>query len=276
MAGGARWRWTVGLGAWALACTTNPYATGTSSSAGVGHDETTAGEASTSRGSATDTGGGTGDGDAGMTTAPATTMPPSDSTGTSAAAESSTGEDVPPQVEEVLERASLGSCYEPMWCYLGDVFNPAGGPMWMQECFTATLAPPFELVELEVIVRGLAPEVSNVQLEVYAHDGMTGPGMLLGTRPVDVAGLAIGANAIAVMPPIPIDQANVCFGLAAPDPGLAGSLGVSVNEAFVQPEVSFFRLQGGGGCNFPAWADVMDVNPMPAGNWCIRGTIREL
>jgi hypothetical protein len=148
--------------------------------------------------------------------------------------------------------------------------------MWMQECFTATLAPPFELVELEVIVRGLAPEVSNVQLEVYAHDGMTGPGMLLGTRPVDVAGLAIGANAIAVMPPIPIDQANVCFGLAAPDPGLAGSLGVSVNEAFVQPEVSFFRLQGGGGCNFPAWADVMDVNPMPAGNWCIRGTIREL
>jgi hypothetical protein len=148
--------------------------------------------------------------------------------------------------------------------------------MWMQECFTATLAPPFELIELEAVVRGLAPQVTNVQLQVYADGGAAGPGVLIDSRAVNVGSLVLGTNTIAVEPPIGIGVTDVCIGLAAPDAGLAGSLGVAVNEAFLQNDASYFRLMNGAGCNFPAWTDVVDANPTPEGNWCIRGTIRDL
>lgn len=283
------------LGACATACAPNTAGVGSGGAGGVNQDDTAddgsagpgSGTGATSQGSADGTGGGSGaatDDAGGSTTNPPPPPPPppidtgdSDTAGDTAAG-STTGEDVPPPPpdEELLEHATFGGCIEPLWCYSGDVFNPAGGAMWMQECFTASLAPPFELVELEVVVRGLAAQVTNVDVEVYANNGAAGPGPLLGSRSVDVAGLGIGSNIITVDTPISINQANICIGVAAPDAGLAGALGVAVNEGFTQGDVSFFRLQGGGGCNHPAWTDVIDLNPNPAGNWCIRGTIREL
>lgn len=272
----------LGLGAWVLACMPNASGVG-NRPIGVYDGGGTTETSGTTGPGGTEPGVPTGSADAtdgsGM---PTTTLPPDDSgDGEGSSTTTTTGEpsdgtstgEVPPPLTELLEHASFDACNLPLWCYSnGDIFDPAGGPMWMQECFTATLEPPFELTELEAVVSGLHLAVGTVQVQVRERTAGGGPGATIATRIVSVVG---GHNTIAVVPPIAIDQAEVCIGLAATQSGLAGALGVAVNESATEGGISWFRLEGGEGCNYPSWADVIAETPTPTGNWCIRGTIAE-
>ncbi len=180
-----------------------------------------------------------------------------------------------PGEEEVVEHTGFGGCSEPLWCYVNPNVNvPAGGATWAQECFTTDMQPPFELVEFEFVLRGLAvPQVTNVALQVYERVPGGGPASAIEARPLDVPMLEYGLNTITLDDPITITTQDFCLGLAAPDPGLGGSLGVSVNPTSSLPNVSYIRLLGDGQCYLPGWQEVISLNPYPSGNWCIRGTI---
>lgn len=176
-------------------------------------------------------------------------------------------------MQEVLERAEFGRCAQPLWCYMSEIETPANTPIWPQECFTATFEPPFELVEVQVVLRGLGDEIEDVELEVFERT-VNGPGALIGSQPLDASALFIGTNTLVVDPPLTIEQQEICIGFAAPDPEPARALGVSVSPAFTEAEASYVRMGGGGPCLIRDWSDVVELQTMPSGNWCIQGTIR--
>ncbi len=238
-------------------------------------------------GSATQLGGDDSTGDGGMTSMQSADGPTSAAEGNGSGGGSegdSTGAGEgdgpePMAEEEELGRANFGGCNQPLWCYAGgNINNPAGGAIWAQECFRADMEPPFELVEVEAVIRGMSPELFNIELQVYERSGSGGPmsQQPLATRMIPREDLSIGVNTITLESPIELDRQRFCIGLAAPDEGLFGSLGVSVDPGSQVDDVSYFRIEGNGGCWLPQWTDVIDDEPNPSGNWCIRGTVREL
>ncbi len=202
----------------------------------------------------------------GATTA-STTGTADDSTSSSG---SSTGEEVK---QEVLERADFRGCAQPLWCFSDEIENPAGAPIWPQECFTANTEPPFELVEVQAVIRGLGEEIADVTLEVHGRT-QDGPGALLASQSLDATRLVIGINTFMLEPPLVLERQEICIGFAAPEPEPARALGVSVDPASSEMAASYLRMEGGGACLLPDWSDVIELDTMPAGNWCIQATIQ--
>lgn len=279
----------VGLGLWALGCSPNTSSAGSSSAGNtLGDEGTTMGvtDGATSMldgtgvadGSATGTGNDSNPTMPGTDDGPATTMPPDGTddgpmeTTDDGPAESS-GEP-PPPMSELLANQDFSGCNLPMWCFQGNVDSPVGQEQWMQECFQASLTPPFELHQVEFDLWGFGGMLPDLRVQVYANNGPPGPGGLIAEQGFNAGSLSPGMNTINLNPPLVIDQQNICIGIASPNPG--GALGVSVNESSLIPDVSYFRLDRGSGCNIFNWTDMIDFNPYPTGNWCIRGTIEEL
>ncbi len=282
------WRWGIALSLGSLACSLNSGGAGGSANSGQVGDGGEATTTETSTQGATEagdtgvadgagTGGGeTSQGSTGPGPDPMTTMPPDgDSSGgdgpPDSGEEGSTGEPVPPPEQETLARSDFNDCSVPFWC-IYDPGNPFEGPpnqqFSAQECFNATLTPPFELRELDFVVGGINGNVDDVRVRVYARNGSNGRGALLAEQAVGPA--VMGVNAVDLTPPLVIEQQDICIGVVSQTGNAA--LGVAMDETIAQNNVSFFRVSGD--CNW-GWTDVYDVESNPTGNWCIHGLIVE-
>lgn len=289
------WIIVVALGGGALACSPNTGGQGTGGGGQPGGNDdgtSTGGDDNTgpqisdgvgdASGSATQGGSATGTTtDDPVTTDPADTTdgtdPGSTTMGDDEGQESSTTDEPPPQ-QELLEHADFASCGLPVWCLDGDGF-PVTQDMWMQQCFSATLEPPFALTELELRVDEIFGNLSGFEVEVYAYNPAAGgPGDFpLASQSHPPGDLNVGLNTITLDPPLMIEQQDICIGVRSDGIG-SGALGVSLSMTHV-PNTSYFQLftGGGGACDLPDWVNHtgLDLNGFTPGNWCIRGTIVE-
>lgn len=204
---------------------------------------------------------------------PTTTAPPDGSTTSASAEDDSTSTTAVPVREEILQHSPQLACDRPLWCFDNGIDDPAGGPTFAQECFSTSLPTPLWLTQVDFVLQGLAPQLDEVHLEVYVRTDL-GPQLLVGDLPLDPLTLALGPNSITLERPIEITEPGVCIGLAAPSGELAGALGVAVDESSTIPNWSYLRLGDTDTCSIPDWTDVMELMPVPTGNWCISATVQ--
>jgi hypothetical protein len=175
-----------------------------------------------------------------------------------------------------LMPTTQSACNEPLWCFVGDVWNEYGDPTYGQQCFTSPVAPPFELISVHYIVADVAPELTGFQLEVHSRDE-SGPTDTIAFEQKTAADATPGNHEHVFATPVQIVDSQFCVGFAAPSLGLAGALGMAVDIGTSVSDVSFIRLEGPTGCAIPLWSDVIDDrDPIPSGNWCIDVQIREI
>jgi len=260
-----RW-WLVVAWGVASACTPNDVGFGRGEASGVGGTtgEATAGDPATTTTAAT---GDVATGDAGDSN------PPTDGSGEGSTGTTG-GPPIVPPTQEQLGRSDFTRCDQPLWCYQGSIDEPAGGAMRMQECFRAKMEPPFRLVQIDTVIRGMSNFLQDVRLEIYQH-GAQGPGEFIAEQMVPRSDLVLGANTITLDPPVMLNDDRFCIGLRAPESGLYGSLGVSVDPIATSEDVSYLQILGNEECWLPAWTDVVEERLTPSGNWCIHGTIEK-
>ena len=176
--------------------------------------------------------------------------------------------------KELLQNHPALECDTPLWCFQGNPFNPVGDPTFVQECFSASLTPPFELVEVAYVVAGKSDQLAEFDLEVREFDGVR-PGQLIEARPLDAVPHATdGENLLQLEDnPIVIDSQSFCVGFATHAPGLAGALGIAVDEGSQVQDVSYYRIDGEQACAIETFLDVIDDQPTPTGNWCISAVV---
>lgn len=204
---------------------------------------------------------------------PTTTM----STGTGDDTAESTGNST---VTEPLQNAPQAACDGPFWCVNnGDPGDPTGGPMAMQECFTATLTPPFDLVTVNYEMWMVAAQMGAFELQVRARNGNGSPGNVIDTVPLDPGMHANeGANTLTLDPPITIESQEFCVGFDAPLPGLQSALGLAVDVTFLQPNTSYLGYPANhSNCPFGGFTDIatLDNGNNGAGNWCLDVVIAQ-
>jgi hypothetical protein len=175
-----------------------------------------------------------------------------------------------------LMSTDQSACNEPLWCFVDDVWNEYGDPIYGQQCFTSPVAPPFELISVHYIVADVAPELLGFQLEVHSRDE-TGPTGTIAFEQKSAADATPGHHEHVFATPVQIVESQFCVGFATPYVGLAAALGMAVDIGTSVSDVSFIRLEGPTGCAIPLWSDVIDDrDPIPSGNWCIDVQIREI
>ena len=169
-----------------------------------------------------------------------------------------------PPREEALQNAPQTECSMPFWCFDTTVFDPAGGPIWIYECFTSSLEPPLTLTELNFIVPVRPPELGDVHLQVTEWAGDL-PGTVVYVE--NEIPIVQGANTVVPGSPAVVDAQRFCVGLHAPGFGLSGALGVAVDTTSVQVGISF--VQSDGLCQEPLRDLLTLPEPTPPGNWCL-------
>ncbi len=203
----------------------------------------------------------------GTTTAPEPTTAPTTDPGESTQGE--TDATSGGRTSEHLQNTDQTACNGPFWCvYNANVNNPTGGPLEDQECFTSTLEPPFDLVEVNYVVYMSAPELGPFDL-VVRRRGVSGPGAV-----IDAVSLQAdpwgdeGPHTLTVDPPITIDDASFCVGFDANGAGLQSALGIAVDagsDVIGTTWVDFDTY-----CATQGFVDVVaDFDGIGEGNWCI-------
>lgn len=175
-----------------------------------------------------------------------------------------------------LQHGDQTACDDPLWCYFnGNVLSPAGDPIEGQECFTAPISPPFELLSMHYSVAAVHTDLEDFELRVYERDG-GGPSNLIEQVTLTQLDASPMEHDYEFAAPIQIDTQEFCIGFATTAPGLASALGMAVDTDSTVGDASFFRMEGNGACNVPDWEDVVSFQPNPFGNWCMDAEIREI
>ncbi len=175
-----------------------------------------------------------------------------------------------------LQHGDQTACDDPLWCYFnGNVLSPAGDPIEGQECFTAPISPPFELLSMHYSVAAVHTDLEDFELRVYERDG-GGPSNLIEQVVLTQLDASPMEHDYEFAAPIQIDTQEFCIGFATTAPGLASALGMAVDTDSTVGDASFFRMEGNGACNVPDWEDVVSFQPNPFGNWCMDAEIREI
>jgi hypothetical protein len=202
-----------------------------------------------------------------------------DTTGSDPTAESTAGPPDPSTsaapAEEPLQNAAQTACDLPLWCYYSpDVSNPAGGPIWIFECFESSLTPPLEVVEVNFVVPVRPAGLQAVDFQVRARNGDR-PGEVIDQEVVQPASIQEGDNTL-VPGWDPIDTTSFCVGFYTDLVDAAGGIGIAADTDSAIQDVSWIQLQKGGGCQYDL-VDVMDASPtlVPTGNWCLDIVVRE-
>ncbi len=175
-----------------------------------------------------------------------------------------------------LSNSDQAECGDPLWCFFnGNVGVPVGDPIEGQECFVAPIDPPFELTEMHYIVAATHTDLEAFQLRIYAREGGV-PTRLIEALDVTSVEATPIEHYFEFDPAIVIDTQEFCVGFGAFEPSVASAIGMAVNTASAVPDVSYVRMEGSGNCDIPDWEDASLHDPVPAGNWCMDATIREL
>ena len=239
-----------------------------SQTSGGSAEGTSAGSSPTSAGP-----GGPGDGASGDTVDPSTTSG-ADSGSDGVMGDSTTGT-MP--MTEALQNAPQAACDGPFWCvYNGNPADPTGGPLRDQECFSATLTPPFALTEVHYEVWMAAAQLGGFDLEVRQRNA-SGPGPLIASVPLNPGQHANqGSNTLQLNAPITIETGEFCVGFSAAQPGLQSALGIAVDTSSAIEGVSYLDLDTN--CSTPGFVDVIATYAGSAngvGNWCIDVVIEK-
>lgn len=175
-----------------------------------------------------------------------------------------------------LQHGDQTACDDPLWCfYNGNLLNPAGDPIEGQECFTAPIAPPFELVSMHYSVAAVHTDLEQFEIRVYERDG-GGPTNIVEQVVLTQLDASPMEHDYEFDTPIQITTQEFCIGFATTEPGLASALGMAIDTDSTIGDASFFRMEGNGACNIPDWEDVVSFQPTPFGNWCMDAEIREI
>jgi hypothetical protein len=148
-----------------------------------------------------------------------------------------------------------------------------GGPISASECFSTTLEPPFELLDVHYIVRGRSDELGSFDLQIRTLDEGE-PGDVVFSQTIHPATVVMGDNVVTLTDPPQIETSEFCVGFDAPGSGLTSALGIAVDESSSLEDVSWLRMVGTGPCNLE-WEDIMEIEPNPTGNWCIDVNVRQ-
>jgi hypothetical protein len=168
-------------------------------------------------------------------------------------------------------------CDVPLWCFIPpDVHEPAPDfRIWVQECFTSTVEPPYQLERVEYDIADAHQNLGAYRLEVREFDGDV-PGDVIAEHPAGAGGTT-GSQEFVLPQPVVIDTPQFCVGFAADSAGqYGGALGIGVDETAQLMDTSFFRMEGPQGCATADWADAIETDPTPRGNWCIRAAVSGL
>lgn len=201
----------------------------------------------------------------------------SDSDGTTSGSTGGETTAAQPQ-EEHLQNADQNTCTEPLWCfYNGNTADPTGDETWVQECFLATLDPPFELTEVHWFVgdTGGSPGAMDLEVREVSDGQPASPPLAIIDLPQELS--TEGEHTFELPNPVQIDETRFCVGFRIPDNGSSGAVGIAVNTIGSQPGLSWLRINGDSGCDvFPNWIDATTESITNDGNWCLDATIREV
>lgn len=182
--------------------------------------------------------------------------------------------------EEHLQNADQDNCNTALWCFFADgnnVGSPTGDETWTQECFTATLDPPFELTEVHWFIAdtGSNPTALDLQIRPVENNGPGGPPLVI-ALPGNYSDQ--GEHTYVLQNPVQIDSTRFCVGFRAPSNGQSsGAVGFAVDTTQQMSGVSFIRIDGESGCDlFPDWYDASNDQFSNDGNWCLDVKIRQI
>lgn len=180
-----------------------------------------------------------------------------------------------PEVEH-LQNADLDTCTQPLWCfYNGDIDYGTGDGVWSQECFEASLPPPFEITQVHYVVAETGNNPVAIDLQIRPRDGNL-PGGPPTTIGLPVAYSSEGEHTFELPDPVQIDDSEFCIGFRVPDTNSDGAVGIAVDDTGTTPGLSWLRLSGSGACNVAQWLDATTDSLTGDGNWCIDVMIREV
>jgi hypothetical protein len=176
---------------------------------------------------------------------------------------------------EPLQNTDQAACNGPFWCvWGGNVDDPTGGPLEDQECFTATLEPPFDLVQVNYVVYMSAPQLGPFEL-VVRRRAAAGPGAVIDTRPLEVSPWGDeGVHSLTLEEPIAIDAQSFCVGFAANGVGLQSALGIAVDIGSEVVGTTWVDFDSN--CATAGFVDVVSTyEGVGEGNWCIDVVIEK-
>jgi hypothetical protein len=187
---------------------------------------------------------------------------------------SDTGEETGPKPlqEEYLANGDHDTCTQPLWCYSGSIDNPTGTAFDAQDCFTATLTPPFEITHLHYTVANAGATPVGMMVEVREPSGSQ-PGNVVQSWNLSPQSSMPGSYVFELPEPLLWSSTSFCAGVSVPSGTSTQAVGMAVDTMSPLAGVSWLRVFGGSGCDIPNWADATLYNP--SGNWCIAATIRE-
>ncbi len=109
-----------------------------------------------------------------------------------------------------------------------------------------------------------------------AEDGAPSEDEVLFESSLELDETSPGWHTFAFPSPLEITQSTFCVGIAAPEDGSQGGIGISTDsDSALIPRVSHFRSSR---CNLDTFVDLISletVNPQK-GNWCIDVDVRGL
>lgn len=156
-----------------------------------------------------------------------------------------------------------GSCEDALWCE--EQGTGGVGPSYTQECFKATLTPPFDLIEVGYSI-GKAQPLPNLALEIRAFAGGE-PGAVIESVSLQPGEGAAGDHQILLQPPVKLQSSSFCVGLRS-----TGAFGMATDLAYGSPGTSFMRFDG---CDITEFVEMSQSGAAQLGNWCLVATIEK-
>ncbi len=180
-----------------------------------------------------------------------------------------------PEHEHLINYTPGASCDHAGWCVDGQnndqtlMVNIAGA-----ECFTATLPPPFELVEVHYFIDDVLGELGDsFTLSVIEFVDASPGAQLAGVELPGAEWSAVGEHTLTLDEPLVVDAPGFCVRIEG---GVdeQSTLGIGLDLDSDVPEVSFVQSAG---CGVPALTDWFTLdNAIQTGNWCVDAEIREI
>jgi hypothetical protein len=167
--------------------------------------------------------------------------------------------------EESLQGATFETCTEPLWCILNaDITDPISGAIWAQECFEATLPPPFTVTHVRYVIAAVTMDLGAVELEVRGP--LPDDPAISGSVLLEDEFRTVGDHLFELPEPIVVNTSRFCVGLAGTSD--QGALGVAVDTDSVDPDTSYVKSDA---CNTLEFTDLTTIatSVPPVGNWCI-------
>ncbi|MGH1348492.1 MAG: hypothetical protein ACRBN8_43500 [Nannocystales bacterium] len=139
-----------------------------------------------------------------------------------------------------------------------------------QECFESPLELPFSLLSARYYVGNVDEALSDFRLQVRpGSEGAPSERQVLFEVPLEADDATPGWHTFVLSQPLEITEAEFCVGIAAPEDGPGGGVGIAADSnSLLVSGRSYFRSSR---CGLETFVDIMsldNVSPQQ-GNWCI-------